>query len=44
MGRELVIKPVDQLPLAFIFLTAAGLFVIAWRLLPHSNFSPLGYL
>ncbi len=42
MGRELVIKPVDQLPLAFIFLTAAGLFVIAWRLLPHSNFFPIG--
>lgn len=42
MGRELLIKPVDQLPLAFIFLTAAGLFVIAWRLLPHSNFFPIG--
>jgi len=42
MGRELVVEPVDRLPLAFIFLTAAGLFVIAWRLLPHSNFFPNG--
>lgn len=42
MGRALVIEPVDRLPLVFIFLTAAGLFVIAWRLLPHSNFFPIG--
>ncbi|HOT90009.1 MAG TPA: proton-conducting transporter membrane subunit [Anaerolineae bacterium] len=42
LGRVLVIEPVDRLPLTFIFLTAAMLFVIAWRLLPHSNFFPTG--
>ncbi|MEJ5310360.1 MAG: proton-conducting transporter membrane subunit [Anaerolineae bacterium] len=44
LGRELVVEPVDRLPLSFIFLTAAGLFVIAWRLLPHSNFFPTGLM
>lgn len=42
LGRVMVIEPVDRLPLAFIFFTAAGLFVIASRLLPHSNFFPVG--
>ena len=44
LGRALVVEPVDRLPLAFIFFTAAGLFVIAWRLLPHSNFFPIGLM
>ena len=42
LGRIMVIEPVDRLPLAFICFTAAGLFLIAWRLLPHSNFYPAG--
>lgn len=42
LGRIMVIEPVDRLPLAFVCFTAAGLFVIAWRLLPHSNFYPAG--
>ncbi len=42
LGRVLVVEPVDRLPLTFIFLNAAVLFFIAWRLLPHSNFFPLG--
>jgi len=44
LGRVLVIEPVDRLPLIFIFYTAAGLFIIAWRLLPHSNFFPTGLM
>lgn len=44
IGRTMVVEPVDRLPLAFIFFTAAGLFVIAWRLLPHSNFFPIGLM
>jgi len=44
LGRELVVEPVDRLPLSFIFFTAAGLFIIAWRLLPHSNFFPTGLM
>jgi len=42
LGRALVIEPVDRLPLAFIFFTGASLFILAWRLLPHSNFFPIG--
>jgi formate hydrogenlyase subunit 3/multisubunit Na+/H+ antiporter MnhD subunit len=38
----LIIEPVDRLPLLFLFFTSAGIFIIAWRLLPHSNFFPIG--
>lgn len=44
LGRVLAVEPVDRVPLIFIFFTAAGLFVIAWRLLPHSNFFPTGLM
>lgn len=44
LGRVLAVEPVDRLPLIFIFFTAAGLFIIAWRLLPHSNFFPIGLM
>lgn len=42
LGRVLAIEPVDRLPLMFIGYTAAMLFLVAWRLLPHSNFFPAG--
>ncbi|MBN1487369.1 MAG: hypothetical protein JW981_06965, partial [Anaerolineae bacterium] len=42
LGRVLLIEAVDQLPLGFLFFTAASLFILAWRLLPHSNFFPIG--
>ncbi len=42
LGRVLVVEPVDRLALAFLFFTTAGLFLVAWRLLPHSNFFPIG--
>ncbi len=42
LGRQLVIQPSDRPVLAFLFLTTAGLFIVAWRLLPHSNFFPIG--
>ncbi|HQE92455.1 MAG TPA: proton-conducting transporter membrane subunit [Anaerolineae bacterium] len=44
LGRVVVVEPADRLPLTFIFITAAILFVIAWRLLPHSNFFPVGLM
>lgn len=44
LGRELVVEPVDRLPLAFIFFTATGLFILAWRLIPRSNFFPFGLM
>ncbi len=44
LGRQILIEPVDRLPLAFIFFTTAGLFIIAWRLLPRSNFFSIGLI
>ncbi len=38
LGRVVVIEPVDRLPLTLIALTASVLFLVAWRLLPRSNF------
>lgn len=42
LGRVAVIEPVDRLPLMMITFTATVLFVLGWRLLPHSNFFPVG--
>ncbi|MBN1250357.1 MAG: hypothetical protein JXC32_22020 [Anaerolineae bacterium] len=42
LGRAAVIEPVDRLPIMMITFTATALFVLAWRLLPHSNFFPVG--
>lgn len=42
LGRQLVIENVDRLPLMFIGATSALLYIIAWRLLPHSNYFPAG--
>ncbi|MGC9398353.1 MAG: proton-conducting transporter membrane subunit [Anaerolineae bacterium] len=42
LGRQLLIQPSDRTALAFLFLTTAGLYLVAWRLLPHSNFFPFG--
>lgn len=42
LGRVAVIEPVDRLPLMMITFTATVLFILAWRLLPHSNFFPVG--
>ncbi|MBN1872669.1 MAG: hypothetical protein JXA33_00425 [Anaerolineae bacterium] len=42
LGRVLLVEPVDQLPLSFIFLTTGAMFVVGWRLLRHSNFFPIG--
>ncbi len=44
LGREMVVEPVDRLPLAFLFFTATGLFILAWRLIPRSNFFPFGLM
>ncbi len=42
LGRRLLIQPADRAVLAFLYLTTAGLYIVAWRLLPHSNFFPFG--
>lgn len=42
MGRVVQIEAADIFVLRYIFFTAAALFLLAWRLLPHSNFFPMG--
>lgn len=42
LGRVVVIEPVDRLPLTLIALIASVLFLVAWRLLPRSNFFAAG--
>jgi len=42
MGRVVQIEAADIFVLRYIFFTAAALFLLAWRLLPHSNFFPVG--
>ncbi|MGD1996367.1 MAG: proton-conducting transporter membrane subunit [Anaerolineae bacterium] len=49
LGRELVLTQADRLAMAFIFLTGAGLFFLAWRfdksgLLPSIGLGMLGLL
>ena len=41
-GRELVLEQADRVAMAFIFFTAAGLFILAWRVAPHSLLFPMG--
>jgi formate hydrogenlyase subunit 3/multisubunit Na+/H+ antiporter MnhD subunit len=42
LGRVVVLEPADRLPLMMITFTATMLFLIGWRLLPHSNFFAVG--
>ncbi|RLC58426.1 MAG: hypothetical protein DRI80_13830 [Chloroflexota bacterium] len=41
-GRELVLEQADRVAMAFMFFTAAGLFILAWRVAPHSLLFPMG--
>ena len=41
-GRELVVEQVDRWAMAFLFLTSAGIFSLAWRFVPHSLLFPMG--
>ncbi|MCK4473595.1 MAG: hypothetical protein KAW49_17585, partial [Anaerolineae bacterium] len=42
LGRELVLEQADRMAMAILFLTAAGLFFLAWRVTPHSLLFPMG--
>jgi formate hydrogenlyase subunit 3/multisubunit Na+/H+ antiporter MnhD subunit len=41
-GRELVLEQADRIAMAFLFLTSAGIFFLAWRVEPHSLLPPMG--
>lgn len=42
LGRELVLEQADRMAMAILFLTAAGLFFLAWRVTPHPLLFPMG--
>lgn len=42
LGRKLVMGPSDRVVIAFLFLTAAGIFALAWRITPHTLLFPIG--
>jgi formate hydrogenlyase subunit 3/multisubunit Na+/H+ antiporter MnhD subunit len=42
LGRELVFEQPDRMAMAFLFFTAAGLFLLAWRFAPRSLLFPMG--
>jgi formate hydrogenlyase subunit 3/multisubunit Na+/H+ antiporter MnhD subunit len=41
-GRELVLEEADRMAMAFLFFTAAGIFLLAWRFAPRSLLFPMG--
>ncbi len=42
LGRELVLEPSDRIAIAMLFFTAAGIFLVAWRMSPRSLLFPIG--
>ena len=42
LGRELVLDQADRMAMAILFLTAAGLFFLAWRVTSHYLLFPMG--
>lgn len=43
LGRELVLEDVDRIAIAFLYLAAAGVFTVAWRVSPRSMIVPVGF-
>lgn len=41
-GRELTLEPSDRVAMAFLFLSAAGIFLLAWRFTAHTLLFPFG--
>ncbi|MFO7741319.1 MAG: proton-conducting transporter membrane subunit [Anaerolineae bacterium] len=42
LGRELVLEETDRIAIAFLYLTAAGVFALAWRVSPGTMLFPVG--
>ena len=43
LGRELVLEEVDRIAIAFLYLTAAGIFALAWQVSPRTMLFPVGF-
>lgn len=42
-GRALVLEDVDRIAIAFLYLTAAGIFLLAWRMSPGAMLFSVGF-
>jgi len=43
LGRELILEDVDRVAIAFLYLTASGLFLLAWQVSPGTLLFPVGF-
>ena len=43
LGRELILEDVDRVAMAFLYLTAAGAFLLTWQTSPKSLLFPVGF-
>lgn len=43
LGRELVLEEADRIAIAFLYLTAAGIFTMAWQVSPGAMLFPVGF-
>jgi len=42
LGRELILEEVDRIAVAFLYLTASGIFLLAWQMSPRTLLFPVG--
>ena len=42
LGRELILQQSDRVAMAYLFFSAAGLFLLAWRFTPRTLLFPIG--
>ncbi len=43
LGRELILEEADRIAIAFLYLTASGIFVLAWQVSPGVLLFPVGF-
>jgi len=43
LGRELILEEVDRIAIAFLYLTASGIFLLAWQVSPSGLLFPVGF-
>jgi NADH:ubiquinone oxidoreductase subunit 2 (subunit N) len=43
LGRELILEEADRIAIAFLYLTASGIFLLAWQVSPGTMLFPVGF-
>ena len=43
LGRELILEEVDRIAIAFLYLTASGIFLLGWQVSPGTLLFPVGF-